>query len=76
MTLIHKTPTEVMLIQDCTKKFVDVSLFRVTSLEQLSLAEFGGELERPKIYENGHKNVPGIWMDSVTKVKICKFQSF
>ena len=33
---------------------------RVTSLEQLSLAEFSGEYARPKVYENGHKNVPGI----------------
>ena len=28
---------------------------RVTSLEQLSLAEFSGELAGPTVYENGHK---------------------
>ena len=30
---------------------------RVTSLEQLSVAEFSGEQTRPKVYENGHKKV-------------------
>jgi hypothetical protein len=28
---------------------------RVTSLEQLSLAEIGGEQARPKVYESGNK---------------------
>ena len=42
---------------------------RVTSLEQLSLAEFSGELTRTKVYENGHKKVLGIWFDLVLKVK-------
>jgi hypothetical protein len=46
----------------------------VISLEQLSLAEISGEQARPKIY--GHKNVPEIWVDLVTKVKIYKNQSF
>ena len=32
-------------------------IVRVTSLEQLSLAELSDELARPKVYENGHKNV-------------------
>ena len=32
---------------------------RVTSLEQLSLAEFSGEKTRPMDYENGHKNTFG-----------------
>jgi hypothetical protein len=49
---------------------------RGTSLEQLSLAELSGEQARPKAYENNHKNVPGIWVDSVTKVKISKNRSF
>ena len=40
--------------------------FRVTSLEHLSVAEFSGEKARPKIYENGHKNV----LDLVLNVKI------
>ena len=41
----------------------DMKLFtRVTSLEQLSVAEFSGEYAMPKDYENGHKNVPVIWM--------------
>ena len=35
----------------------------VTSHEQLSLAEFSVEKARPKVYENGHKNIPGVWMD-------------
>ena len=43
--------------------------FRVTPLKQLSLAEFSGELVRPKVYENNHKNVLGIWIDLEWKVK-------
>ena len=35
-------------------------LLRVTSLEQLSLAEFSGEKTRPKVNENGHKKVIGL----------------
>ena len=42
----------------------------MTSLEQLSIAEFSGEYARPKVYENGHKNVPAIWLDLVLNVKI------
>ena len=42
---------------------------RVTSLEQLSLAEFSGELVRPKVYKNNHKSVLGIWMDLEWKVE-------
>ena len=42
---------------------------RVASLEQLSVAEFSGEQTRPKVYENGHKMVLGIWLDLVLKVK-------
>ena len=38
-------------------------VIRVTSLEQLSLAQFIGELVRPKVYENDHRNVLGIWID-------------
>ena len=41
----------------------------MTSFEQLSLAEFSGEKVRPKVYENGHKNVLGIWIDLEGKVK-------
>ena len=34
----------------------------MTSLEQLSLAEFSSVSVRPKVYENGHKKVFGsIW---------------
>ena len=51
-------------------------MLRVTSVEQLSLAEFSGEQTRPKVYENGHTNVPGIQMDSVTKVKFAKIRVF
>ena len=43
---------------------------RVTSLEQLSVAEFSGDLARPKVYENGHKNVLVIWLDLVSNIKI------
>ena len=42
---------------------------RVTSLEQLSVAEFSGGYVRPKVYEKGLKNVLGIWFDLVLKVK-------
>ena len=41
----------------------------MTSLEQLSVAEFSGEQTRPKVYENGHKKVLGIWLDLVLRVK-------
>ena len=47
--------------------------FRVTLLEQLSVAEFSGELARPKVYENGHKNDIGILFDLVSKVKNSTF---
>ena len=43
---------------------------RVTSLEQLSLAELRVNRQLAKVYENDHKNVPGIWFHSVWKVKI------
>ena len=42
----------------------------MTSLEQLSIAEFSGEYARPKVYENGHKNVLAIWLDLVSNIKI------
>jgi hypothetical protein len=48
----------------------------VTSLEQLSLAEFSGEEVRPKVYENGHKNVLGIWIDLEWKVKYSIIRVF
>ena len=47
----------------------------MTSLKQLSLAEFSGET-RPKIYENCHKKVLGIWYDLVLKVKCSKILIF
>ena len=50
--------------------------FRVTSLEQLSLAGLSSEYAKPNVYKNDHRNVLGVWFDSVTKVKICKNQSF
>ena len=43
---------------------------RVTSLKHLSLAEFSGEQVRPKVYENGHKDILAIWFDLVSNVKI------
>ena len=69
-------------ISKLTEKILLVRMYltlvhnRVTSLEQLSLAEFSGEYARPKINENEHKKVPGIWFNSVMKVKICKNQNF
>ena len=42
---------------------------RVTSLERLSIAEYSGEQTRPKVYDNGHKKVLGIWFDLILKVK-------
>ena len=38
----------------------------------LSLAEFSGEQTREKVYGNGHKEVLGIWLDLVLKVKYSK----
>ena len=43
---------------------------RVTSLEKLSLTEFSSGSVRPKVYENGRKNVLAIWLDLVSNVKI------
>ena len=43
---------------------------RVTSLKQLSLAEFSGEKTRPNVYENGHNYDFGVYFDLVLKVKI------
>ena len=48
----------------------------MTSLEQLSAAEFSGEQARPKAYEDGLKNVLSIWLDLELKVKNVKNQSF
>ena len=36
-------------------------LTNVTSLEQLSLAEFSSDWARLNVYENDHKNVLGFW---------------
>ena len=41
----------------------------LSDLEQLSVAEFSGGQVRPKVYENGLKNVLGLWFDLVLKVK-------
>jgi hypothetical protein len=53
--------------------FLLISLYytdnKGTSIEQLSLAEFSGELVRPRFYENGSKDVLRIWFDLVLKVK-------
>ena len=49
---------------------------RMTSLEQLSLAEFSGEYVRSKVYENDHKNVLGVWLDLVSNVKYSKILIF
>ena len=39
----------------------------MTSLEQLSVAEFSGEKARPKFYEKGHKN-------TVRKLGFCSLR--
>ena len=44
----------------------------MTSLEQLSVAEFSGEQTRQKVYGNDHKKVLGVWLDLVLKVKYSK----
>ena len=53
--------------------FLLISLYytdnKGTSIEQLSLAEFSGELVRPRFYENGSKDVLRIWFDLVLRVK-------
>ena len=50
---------------------------RVTSLEQLSVAEFNCEQARPKVYRNGHKNILAIWLDLVLDIKIwVQFYNF
>ena len=47
----------------------------MTSLEQLSLAEFSGEYDAmSKVYEDDHKNILGIWLDLVLTVKYSIFQ--
>ena len=59
----------------CAKPSVYVCT-RVTSLEQLSLAEFSGEQTRSKVYENDHKNVLGIWLNLVSNVKYSTILNF
>ena len=46
----------------------------MTSLEQLSLAEFSGEYARSKVYENDHKNVLGVWLN-LSNIAQSDFQS-
>ena len=48
----------------------------MTSLEQLSVAEFSDEKTRLKVYEYGHKKVLGIWLDLVLKVKYSEILIF
>ena len=42
---------------------------RVTSLEQLSVAEFSCKKARPKVYKNNNRNVLLIWLDKVLNSK-------
>ena len=53
---------------DCSLPYVTFSS-RVTSHEQLTVAEFSGEQTRPNVNENGLKKVLSIWFDLVLKVK-------
>ena len=55
---------------DLLVHFLSSMTTRVTSLEQLSLAEFTRETARPKVYENNHKNTLAFWFDLVLNVKI------
>ena len=51
--------------------FLPTQLYtRVTSLEELSVAEFSGDQAKPKVYENGNTNVLAIWLGLVSNVKI------
>jgi hypothetical protein len=62
--------SDIFLIVRKKKKNKNNNNNRVTSLEQLSLAEFSGEEARPKVYENDHKNALVIWLDLVLNIKI------
>ena len=42
------------------KKSISDKSVRVTSLEQLSVADFRGESTSLKVYENDHKKILGI----------------
>ena len=44
-------------------------MLRVTSLEQLGVAELSGKWTRPKAYENGHKKVLAFWFDIEGQIK-------
>ena len=67
---------ETMNIHSLALSSFSYVVIRVTSLEQLSVAEFSGEQTRLKVYENGHKKVLGIWLDLVLKVKYSKILIF
>ena len=54
---------------DVTNMLIPYHCIRVTSLEQLSVAEFSGESARPMVYEKCHKNVLPIWLDLVSNIK-------
>ena len=61
----------------CQKKYIISTTFiRVTSLEQLSVAEFSDEYAKPKAYENDHRKVLGIWFYVVLKVKLWEYFIF
>ena len=66
---IWKLP-ETMNIHSLALSSFSYVVIRVTSLEQLSVAEFSGEYTSSKVYENGHKNVLAIWLDLLSNVKI------
>ena len=51
-------------------------ILRKTSLEQLSVAEFRDEQTKPKVYEDGHKKVLGVWFDLALTLKYRKIQSY
>ena len=50
------------------KRHPNSSYSRVTSLEQLSLAEFSGVKALLQVYENSNKNGLGIWINLVSTV--------
>ena len=59
-----------LFLSRLTKSALKFMKVRVTSLEQLSVAEFSDEYAKPKAYENDHRKVLGIWFYVVLKVKL------
>ena len=64
-TATQTGPYQLPRLQDEMFKLLSEIVYiqsRVTSLEQLSLAEFSGEKAKPKVYEDSHINVLGMYL--------------